>query len=78
MNEKQLKKMDSQEDVVLQEGDDNFQEEDSKIEIAEWIMFGLALGFIAAVMGFFFWNKQYEKQKEISNLQLQADNIKNN
>ncbi len=71
MNEQQFKKMDNQEDTA-------FWEEDSKIEIAEWILFGLALGFIIVVVGFSLWNKHSEGQKSISDLQLREENINNN
>lgn len=78
MNEKQLKKMDNREEPFFQEKEGIFQGEDSKIAIAEWTFFGLALGFVVVVVGFFFWNKYYGSQKNVSALQSQEENINNN
>jgi len=78
MDEQQLKKMDNEKKTVLCEETENFLERDSKISIAEWTLFGLALGFVMVVVGFFFWNKYHENQENISVLQSEEENINNN
>lgn len=77
MNEKQLKEINNPKKNVIQEENIPSEDPDSGKKITEWVMAGLAMGFILAVAGFFVWNKYIQKQKEISDLKFQVENLQN-
>ena len=75
MNEKQLKEVNNGNNLRIREEDVSADDEDSGEKIAEWLVAGLALGFVIVVSGFFIWNKYYQKDKEVSSLKSQIENL---
>ncbi|HRZ95124.1 MAG TPA: hypothetical protein P5262_01005 [Candidatus Moranbacteria bacterium] len=75
MNEKQLKEVNNGNNLRIREEDVSADDEDSGEKIAEWLVAGLALGFVIVVSGFFIWNKYYQKDKEVSSLRSQIENL---